>query len=93
MKKEVCGSREQCTRSINSAIPVKIWMFKVIVGPVHSARDLLTDTFPREMHFSVKKRKEKKKKKKKENANAARPETQSNRILRVRLDTAYFAKN
>ena len=42
-KKEICESREQCTRSTSVHCPPLIWPVKEIVGLVHSARDLLTD--------------------------------------------------
>ena len=87
IKKEVCGSREQCTGPTDKHILVKNLLVKKVVGPVDSAQDPLTEKIPREMCFSIKKEK------KKENANAA-PETQSKCICRlwVCLDTAYFTE-
>ena len=37
LKKEVCGSREQCMGPTDRHIPVKILLVKEVVGPMHSA--------------------------------------------------------
>ena len=45
---------------MNSAIPMKIWIVKEVVGPVHSAQDPLTDTPTLNAHVNknkIKKRK------------------------------------
>ena len=58
LKKEVCGSREQCTRSIYRHISVKLLLVKEVVGLVHSAWDPLTDKISCETLFSINKKKE-----------------------------------
>ena len=73
-KKEVCESREQCTRPTDRHILVKILLVKKVVGLVYSARNSLTDKIPHEMRSSIIK--------KKKNTNAA-PETQSKCICRL----------
>ena len=52
LKNEVCGSHEQCTGPTYKHILVKISLVKEVVGPMHSARDPLTDKIPHEMCFS-----------------------------------------
>ena len=82
VKKKVCGSHEQCMGPTRKHCPSLILLVKEVVGPVHSARDPLTDNMF--TCFSIKK------KKKRRNATWKR---KSKRILKVRLDTAYFIEN
>ena len=50
--------------SLNNAIPVKIWIVKEVVGPVHSAQDSLTDTPMWNAHVNKKKKRKKRGKRK-----------------------------
>ena len=43
LKKEICGSREQCTGPTGVYYPPLIWPVKEVVGPVRSAQDPLID--------------------------------------------------
>ena len=72
LKKKICESREQCTGPIEQCNFNGNFTIKEVVGPVHSARDPLTDNFLRMECFSIK-RKKKRKKEEEENANAKPP--------------------
>ena len=61
LKKEVCGSREQYTRPTGKHCPPLILLVKEVVGPVHSARDPLTDNISVLLNKLKKKRKGKRK--------------------------------
>ena len=76
---EKCRSCEQCTRPIDKHISVKLLLVEEVVGPVHSARDPLTDKISCKTFFSIK-RKEKKGKRKRTNVAL---EMQSKHILSV----------
>ena len=57
VKKKVCGSHEQCMGPTRKHCPSLILLVKEVVGPVHSARDPLTDNMF--TCFSIKKKKKK----------------------------------
>ena len=46
VKKEVCGSRKQCTGSTDRHISIQNLLVKEIMGLVHSTQDPLTDNIP-----------------------------------------------
>jgi len=48
VKKEVCGSHEQCTGPTDRHISMQNLLVKEVMNFVHSARDPLTDNIPRE---------------------------------------------
>ena len=79
VKKEVCGSCEQCTRPTDRHISVQNLLVKEVMGPVHGAWDPLTDNIHMKTPFSIKKRKNKKKKKTQMQKRC--PETQTKRFL------------
>ena len=78
VEKKVSRSREQYIRSIGKHCSPLILLVKEVVGPVHNARDPLTDNILALL---------KKKKKKKENTNAnTAPKT------RIQTHTKWFNK-